>query len=150
MAQRTEKPKVQRTEKKEAPKGAAPLAHGVGRRKKSVARVWLRRGNGSLTINDRAYESYFDTDIARTRARVPFEVYSHASKYDVAVNVHGGGLIAQADAFKVGIARALLEVNPEIRSILRDAGLLTVDSRVKERKKYGQRAARARFQFTKR
>lgn len=142
--------KKQQIEKKEAPKGSAPLAHGVGRRKKSVARVWLRRGTGTLTVNDRAYDNYFDTEIARVRARVPFEVYSHTAKYDVDVNVNGGGLIAQADAVKLGIARALVEINPEIRSLLREAGLLTVDSRVKERKKYGQRAARARFQFTKR
>jgi small subunit ribosomal protein S9 len=136
--------------KKEAPKGSAPLAHGVGRRKKSVARVWLRRGTGNFTVNERAYDRYFDTEIAQYRARVPFEVYSHTSKYDIDVNVYGGGLVAQADAVKLGIARALVEANPDIRSVLRDAGLLTVDSRVKERKKYGQRAARARFQFTKR
>ncbi len=136
--------------KKDTPKGSAPLAHGVGRRKKSVARVWLRRGTGTLTVNDRAFDNYFDTEIAQVRARIPFQVYPHTSKYDIAANVNGGGVIAQADAVKLGIARALLEINPEIRSLLRNAGLLTVDSRVKERKKYGQKAARAKFQFTKR
>jgi small subunit ribosomal protein S9 len=146
MAQKT----VAKKEAPQAPKGSAPLGHGVGRRKKSVARVWLRRGTGTLTVNDRPYDRYFDTEIAQYRARTPFDVYPHTSKYDIEVNVNGGGVIAQADAVKLGIARALLEINPDIRSILRDAGLLTVDSRVKERKKYGQRAARARFQFTKR
>ncbi len=101
-------------------------------------------------MNDRAYDNYFDTEIAQVRARVPFEVYPHTAKYDISANVNGGGLIAQADAVKLGIARALLEINPEIRPLLRGAGLLTVDSRVKERKKYGQKAARAKFQFAKR
>jgi len=131
-------------------KGSAPLAHGVGRRKAAIARVWLRRGKGIVTVNTRQFTQYFDTEIAQSKVRVPFDVYPNSSKYDIDVNVIGGGLIAQADAVKLGIARALLEVNPEIRSLLRDEGLLTVDSRVKERKKYGQRAARARFQFTKR
>ena len=126
------------------------LAHGIGRRKKAVARVWLKRGKGDLLVNDRAFDSYFDTEIAQKRARTPYEVYPNTAKYDISANVDGGGVIAQADAVKLGIARALLLINPEIRQLLRDKGLLTVDSRVKERKKYGQRAARAKFQFTKR
>ena len=136
--------------KAKAPKGSAPLAHGVGRRKKAVARVWLRRGKGIVTINKTDYQRYFDTEISQKRTRVPFEVYPETAKYDISVNVVGGGKQGQADAVKLGIARALLEINPELRPMLRGAGLLTVDSRVKERKKYGQRGARAKFQFTKR
>ena len=131
-------------------KSNAPLAHGVGRRKRAVARVWLRRGKGNLIINDRSYEKYFDTEVARKRARLPFEVYDKTALYDFQANVHGGGRSSQADAIKLGIARALLQINPDIRPLLRKSGLLTVDARVKERKKYGQRGARAKFQFTKR
>ena len=143
--------------KKEAPQEAAKpvvktslLAHGVGRRKSAVARVWLKRGRGSLVVNDKEYVRYFDTDLARRAAVLPFTVYPQAMKYDVYANVSGGGLPAQADAIKLGIARALLEINPEIRPLLRQHGLLTVDSRLKERKKYGQKAARRKFQFVKR
>ncbi len=145
-----QKETAKKTTSKTTAKGNAPLAHGVGRRKKAIARVWLRRGKGDLTINKRDYQKYFDTEVAQMRARVPFEVYPNTAKYDISANVVGGGLKAQADAVKLGIARALLEANPELRPLLRQAGLLTVDSRVKERKKYGQRGARAKFQFTKR
>ncbi len=127
-----------------------PLAHGVGRRKSAIARVWLRRGKGGLLVNEKDYIEYFDTETARKEASLPFAVYAQASKYDVAANVVGGGISAQADAVKLGIARALVEINPELRSLLRDHGLLTVDARVKERKKYGRKAARRRFQFVKR
>jgi small subunit ribosomal protein S9 len=130
---------------------AVPLAHGVGRRKSAVARVWLKRGKGALTINERDYAQYFDTDLARAAASVPFEVYPQAAAlYDVVANVQGGGLSAQADAVKLGIARALVEINAELRPLLRQHGLLSVDSRLKERKKYGQKAARRKFQFVKR
>ncbi len=157
-----EAPKERVTPKKVVKKEAAPqeaakpvvktslLAHGVGRRKSAVARVWLKRGRGSLVVNDKEYVRYFDTELARRAAVLPFAVYPQATKYDVYANVSGGGLSAQADAIKLGIARALLEVNPEIRPLLRQHGLLTVDSRVKERKKYGQKAARRKFQFVKR
>ncbi|MBA2306653.1 30S ribosomal protein S9 [Candidatus Dependentiae bacterium] len=128
----------------------APLAGGTGRRKSAVARVWLRRGNGALIVNKRDYAAYFDTELTRRAASLPFEVYPHTAKYDIETNVSGGGLSAQADAIKLGIARALLELNPEIRSLLRQNGLLSVDPRVKERKKYGQKAARRKFQFVKR
>ena len=146
MAKQESAPK----ETKKTGPSTAPLGHGVGRRKAAVARVWLRRGKGDVIINDIALDRYFDTEIAQKRVRVPFEVYPNTMKYDISVNVLGGGLVAQADAVKLGIARALLQMNPDIRPLLRDKGLLTVDSRVKERKKYGQRGARARFQFTKR
>ncbi len=129
---------------------SAPLAGGTGRRKSAVARVWLRRGNGALIINDRDYTVYFNTELTRRAAALPFEVYPHTAKYDIQSNVCGGGLSAQADAVKLGIARALLELNPDIRPLLRHNGLLSVDPRVKERKKYGQKAARRKFQFVKR
>ncbi len=131
-------------------KAGAPLAHGVGRRKSAVARVWLRRGNGDLLINERDYAQYFDTETTRMAASLPFAVYQGASKYDVHANVEGGGISAQADAVKLGIARALLEINPDLRPLLRQYDLISVDSRVKERKKYGQKAARRKFQFVKR
>ena len=132
------------------PSTSAPLAGGTGRRKSAVARVWLRRGNGALVINDRDYTTYFNTELTRQAAALPFAVYPHTAKYDIASNVSGGGLSAQADAVKLGIARALLELNPDIRPLLRSHGLLSVDPRVKERKKYGQKAARRKFQFVKR
>lgn len=131
-----------------ASKGA-PLSHGVGRRKSSVARVWLRRGSGKMMVNGRDYSSYFDTDAARIAARRPLVVLS-VDSYDVEVNVVGGGLQGQAGAISVGLARALLLANPEYKQNLRGNGLLTVDSRLKERKKYGQKAARRGFQFVKR
>ncbi|MBA3954520.1 30S ribosomal protein S9 [Candidatus Dependentiae bacterium] len=128
----------------------APLAHGVGRRKSAVARVWLKRGKGNLIVNKKDYTVYFDTEVTRIAAALPFHAYPQASTYDIEVNVCGGGLCAQADATKLGIARALLEMNEAIRPILKQHGLLSVDSRVKERKKYGQKAARRKFQFVKR
>lgn len=138
-------------EKTNNSKKNSPLSHGVGRRKSAVARVWLRRGNGKITINEKDYKEYFDTDITRMNASMPFLVYPAAAKnYSVTANVSGSGLCAQADAVKLGIARALLEANEELRPLLRQHNLLTVDSRVKERKKYGQKAARRKFQFVKR
>ena len=128
----------------------APLAHGVGRRKAAIARVWLRRGKGTLIVNEKDHMKYFDTETTRKAAALPFEIYQATTKYDFDCNVQGGGISAQADAVKLGIARALLEINPDIRPLLRQAGLLTVDARVKERKKYGQKAARRKFQFVKR
>ncbi len=137
--------------KKPLSRGAnAPLSHGVGRRKAAVARVWLRRGKGTLIVNEKEHVRYFDTELSRAAAALPFDIYPEASRYDVEANVRGGGLPAQADAVKLGFARALVEINPEIRPLLRQHGLLTVDSRVKERKKYGQKAARRKFQFVKR
>lgn len=126
-----------------------PLAHGVGRRKKSVARVWLRRGAGNISVNGRDFKKYFDTELAQLEASMPFRVLS-LQAYDVEVNVIGGGLTGQANAVKLGIARALVENDESYKPKLRSFGLLTVDSRVKERKKYGQKAARRKFQFVKR
>lgn len=135
-----------------APKGSAkkPLAHGVGRRKSAVARVYLRRGTGLIVVNGLSHNEYFDKDIMRADAARPFAVVPMAARYDVQVNVQGGGLVAQAGAVRLGISRALLIVDENVRSVLRQNGLLTCDSRVKERKKYGQKAARRKFQFVKR
>jgi small subunit ribosomal protein S9 len=136
----------------ESPKPAQlPLAHGVGRRKKSVARVWLTRGGrGKFLINGRALDSYFDTEIARLRATEPMKVLSRSAPFDINVTVEGGGLHGQADAVKVGLARALVLFDEALKPVLRQYGALTVDARVKERKKYGQKAARRKFQFVKR
>src|SRR3989339_1063397 len=127
--------------------GAAPLSHGVGRRKCAVARVWVRPGSGSITVNDRDFIKYFDTQKTKMRASEPFNIIKDARRYDVVVNVKGGGIPGHADAVCLGLARALLNINEAWRPSLRRAGLLTVDARVKERKKYGQKAARRKFQF---
>ncbi len=124
--------------------------HGVGRRKSAVARVWLKRGKGSMDINGRELNNYFDTDMTRTAAQRTFAVTGKGKDFDVYVNVQGGGQVAQADAIKLGIARALLVFDSELRPVLKQDNLLTVDARVKERKKYGQRGARRKFQFVKR
>jgi small subunit ribosomal protein S9 len=129
-----------------------PVSHGVGRRKAAVARVWLRKGKGNneIVVNGRTCDTYFDTDHMRAATRIPFHVYPHGLQFDVEANVKGGGLSAQADAVKLGISRALLLLDADAREVLRNNGLLTVDSRVKERKKYGRKAARRGFQFVKR
>jgi small subunit ribosomal protein S9 len=138
---KTVKPKV---------KSVAPLAHGVGRRKSSVARVWLRAGKGAIVVNGKDFKEYFDTEITRLRASTPFRVIPVESQFDVEANVNGGGICSQADAIKLGISRALVSIDEGLRLALRQHDLLTVDSRVKERKKYGQKAARRKFQFVKR
>jgi small subunit ribosomal protein S9 len=126
-----------------------PLAHGVGRRKKAIARVWLRRGNGDIVVNGKDYMQYFDTDIARLHASTPFRLLA-LNAYNVEAKVEGGGQNGQADAVKLGIARALVASDESYKPKLRALGLMTVDDRVKERKKYGQKAARRKFQFVKR
>ena len=130
--------------------GKAPRSHGVGRRKSAIARVWLRRGNGDLSVNGLNYKEYFETDMNRMDASIPMHLVPSATKYDVEVNVRGGGLCAQAGAVKLGIARALVAIESDLRVLLRKHDLLTVDSRRKERKKYGQKGARRKFQFVKR
>ena len=129
-----------------------PLAHGVGRRKTAVARVWLRpgKGKGAIIVNDTDYLAYFDTHVARTSAHKPFDVFPQGAMYDAQANVAGGGVEAQADAVKLAISRALCLIDEQARPVFKEHGLLTVDSRVKERKKYGQKAARRKFQFVKR
>ncbi|QXD13799.1 30S ribosomal protein S9 [Rhodocaloribacter litoris] len=123
----------------------------VGRRKTSVARVYLRPGgSGKIIINKRPLEAYFPLAWRRTVVLSPFEVTGTQGKFDVVVNARGGGLTGQAEAIRLGIARALVEHNEELRKPLRDAGFLTRDPRMVERKKYGQPKARKRFQFSKR
>ena len=122
----------------------------VGRRKTSVARVSVKPGSGQITVNNRAIEQYFPVETLRNEALLPFTVTETAGKYDVAANVAGGGLSGQAGAVKLGIARALLDIDNDLKSKLRLNGLLTRDPRMVERKKYGQRKARKRFQFSKR
>ncbi len=128
----------------------APIAHGVGRRKAAIARVWLKNGSGNIVVNGKNYTEYFDTDVARMEASAPFVLIPASKDLDVDINVYGGGKIAQAGAVKLGIARAMVEADGTIRSTLRAEKMLTVDARVKERKKYGQKAARRKFQFVKR
>lgn len=123
---------------------------GTGRRKNAVARVILRPGEGKILINDRPYEEYFPRDAWKLQVRQPLEATSMVGRYDVSVNVFGGGLTGQAGAVRHGIARALLLVNQSLRPRLKADGFLTRDPRAKERKKYGQKGARARFQFSKR
>ena len=132
------------------PKAGAPISNGVGRRKSSVARVWLRKGKGAVTVNGKASDSYFDTDFNRAQISLPLSLIPKGLIYDIDVNVNGGGINSQAGAVKLGIARSLVKLDESMRIILRKFRLLTVDSRVKERKKYGQRGARRKFQFVKR
>ena len=122
----------------------------VGRRKTSVARVYLRPGTGKIVVNKRPFEDYFPVETRRRAVVAPFVATETSGQYDVLVNAKGGGETGQAEATQLGIARALLEVDPEYRKTLRDAGLLTRDPRMVERKKYGQPKARKKFQFSKR
>ncbi|MCI0527683.1 MAG: 30S ribosomal protein S9 [Nitrospira sp.] len=124
--------------------------HSAGKRKNAVARVWLRPGEGNINVNERPLEDYFPRDVWKVQVKQPLEVCGLAGKYNVMANVYGGGLSGQAGAIRHGIARALLELDPKLRGRLRKEGLLTRDSRVKERKKYGQKGARRRFQYSKR
>jgi small subunit ribosomal protein S9 len=123
---------------------------GTGRRKKAVARVRIRSGSGKILINRRSLEEYFKGDADRLSVRTPLEVAKLTAGYDVWANVNGGGATGQADAIKLGLARALIKAVPEIAPVLREQGLLTRDPRMKERKKYGQKGARKRFQYSKR
>ncbi|MEE9531906.1 MAG: 30S ribosomal protein S9 [Deltaproteobacteria bacterium] len=124
--------------------------YATGRRKTSVARVWLKPGEGNVTINKRSIDDYLKRDTAKMIIRQPLELTETLGKFDIYVNVRGGGISGQAGAIKHGISRALLAVNPDFRPLLKKSGFLTRDSRVKERKKYGQPGARKRFQYSKR
>lgn len=123
---------------------------GTGRRKSSVARVILSNGKGSFTVNGRDFEDYIPSAATRLDVTQPLVLTQTEGKYDIAVNVHGGGITGQAGAIRLGITRALLEINPELRQILKPAGLITRDPRAKERKKYGLKKARRAPQFSKR
>ena len=130
---------------------AAPTQFAaVGRRKTSTARVYLRPGTGQVVVNKRPMEGYFALAWRRKALLDPFKVTETSDQFDVLVNVKGGGLTGQAEAIRLGISRALLQFNEDYRKALRDAGYLTRDSRMVERKKYGQPKARKRFQFSKR
>lgn len=129
---------------------AAKSYYATGKRKSAIARVWLKEGSGVLTINKRRYDEYFTRETLKNLISRPLEVTGKKDVFDVYVNVQGGGIAGQAGAVKHGIARALVEFDVELRSVLKKAGFLTRDSRIKERKKYGQPGARKRFQFSKR
>ncbi len=129
---------------------AAAQYYGTGRRKTSTARVFLRPGNGTLTINRRTFEAFFPTEALRTQIKTPLILTETADKFDILATVAGGGVSGQAGAVRLGIARALVEYNLELRKALKAEGLLTRDARAKERKKYGMAGARKRFQFSKR
>ncbi len=122
----------------------------TGRRKTSVARIFLRAGSGNITINGRPLDEYFPSESARALVRQPLLAAEAADKFDVVVSADGGGVIGQAGAVRLGISRALIEFNSELRGKLKQLGLLTRDPRAHERKKYGQKGARKRFQFSKR
>jgi small subunit ribosomal protein S9 len=124
--------------------------YGTGRRKSAIARVFLRPGTGEWKVNGKKFEEHFVTEQQRVAAKRTLVVVEMSANFDVVTTVSGGGVAAQADAVKMGIARALIEFNPELRKALKGEGLLTRDARVKERKKYGQKGARKRFQFSKR
>ncbi len=124
--------------------------HGTGRRKTSVARVYLRPGNGNWEINGRSLNEYLPRLSLQQHAQEPLVVTENQGRFDVKVRVDGGGLTGQAGAIRLGLARALLQVDPDLRGVLRERGLLTRDSREVERKKPGQPGARKRFQFSKR
>ncbi len=124
--------------------------YATGKRKTSIARVWLIPGEGKFTVNERGMKDYFTTETGELVILQPFEVTGTQNRFDVKVNVRGGGISGQSVAIRHGISKALLEYNPELKDALKKAGFLTRDSRVKERKKYGRRGARRRPQFSKR
>ena len=126
------------------------VTHTRGRRKTSVARVFLSEGKGEITINKKGLDQYFDTDALRYKVKQPFAITETSGTYDVKVNVEGGGFTGQAEAIRLGISRALCEINEEYRPMLKPDGLLTRDPRMVERKKFGQKKARKKFQFSKR
>ena len=129
---------------------AAIQYYGTGRRKTSTARVFLRPGTGVLTINHKPFEEAFPTEAHRNQIKQPLTVTETSDKFDVLATIAGGGIAGQAGALRLGIARALVRYNLELRSRLKKEGFLTRDARIKERKKYGQKGARKRFQFSKR
>ena len=124
--------------------------YATGRRKTAIARTWIKPGSGEIVINNRPVEEYFPIETIRTDMIQPFKITNTFGSYDVKATVVGGGVAGQADAVRHGITRALVAVNPDFRITLKRAGFIKRDPRVKERKKYGQKGARARFQFSKR
>ena len=126
------------------------IVNTIGRRKTAIARVYLKPGSGDVKVNERALQEYFLSEIHQTLVKQPLVAIKGETQYDVKVNVEGGGIKGQAEAVRLGIARALVELNAENKPVLRKEGFLTRDSRMVERKKYGRRKARRRFQFSKR
>ena len=124
--------------------------YGTGKRKSSIARVWLKPGTGEITVNNKSLDAYFGRETSKMVVKQPLELTDNVGKFDIYVTVAGGGDSGQAGAIKHGITKALLEVDVELRGTLKKAGFITRDSRVKERKKYGKAAARRSFQFSKR
>ncbi|MBI5968622.1 MAG: 30S ribosomal protein S9 [Deltaproteobacteria bacterium] len=124
--------------------------YATGKRKTAVARVWIKPGEGKITVNDQGLDRYFPLDTAKGMIFQPLELTGTLGQFDISAKVQGGGMIGQAGALRHGITRALLAVKEESREILKKAGLITRDSRIKERKKYGQKGARKRFQYSKR
>jgi len=124
--------------------------YATGKRKEAIARVWLEEGNGKFIVNKKSLDEYFTRETSKMLIKQPLELTRTLDKFSIFVNVKGGGISGQAGAIRHGISKALLEVNPENREILKRAGFLTRDSRVKERKKYGRRKARASYQYSKR
>jgi len=143
-------PKPSKAKASEPPQPKSQAIWATGRRKEAVARIQLIPGTGQMAINNLPYDRYFPREALRLAIRQPLLVTQKLGKYDVRANVGGGGLTGQAGAIRLGIARALLQLDPALRAGLRGAGLLTRDPRAKERKKYGQKGARKRFQWTKR
>lgn len=129
---------------------AAAIISATGRRKTAVARVRMTLGSGTITVNGRALDDYFPREVSRMIIHQPLETVSGVGRYDIIANIHGGGLSGQADALRHGISRALEKFDETNRGPLKKQGMLTRDARKKERKKYGQKGARARFQFSKR
>ncbi len=124
--------------------------YATGKRKTSMARVWMKPGNGNIVVNQKPIDEYFGRETSKMVVRQPLELTDNVGKFDIFVNVCGGGPSGQAGAIKHGITKALLEVDVDLRGALKKAGFITRDSRIKERKKYGKRAARRSFQFSKR
>ena len=129
---------------------ASEVYYATGKRKSAIARVRLMSGEGKYQVNQKSLDDYFTRETAKMIIKQPTELTETTGKYDVLVKVHGGGINSQAGAIRHGISKALFICNPELRGVLKKAGFLTRDSRTKERKKYGQRKARAKFQFSKR
>ncbi len=126
------------------------IYYATGKRKSSVSKTWLKPGSGNITVNNKALNDYFVLDSARELLSSPLVLTENIDKFDIKITVLGGGIMGQAGAVRHGITKALVLANPELRGVLKKAGFLTRDARVKERKKYGQKGARANYQFSKR
>lgn len=129
---------------------AEDTCHAVGKRKTSIARIWVKPGKGLITINKKPMEEYITREVDKILIRQPLVLTDTLSRYDIQISVRGGGISGQAGAIRHGLSRALVDLQPDLRPVLKKAALLTRDSRIRERKKYGLRGARARFQYSKR